>query len=181
MQREQFEKRIRSLLPEATDEAMAAWTAYADELSRDDVEPEAELYDESYVELTLIKQHCGEEIATQLFNYGTQFTFNYFELRGAASKLVNGWALEDIAKDTIENGCDATPEEYREFLETLQAFQTSDSLCAEKEREMENKQTRQETESVETMLVPFDGEPARSLEKLQKERKHKRKERGEER
>lgn len=181
MQREQFEKRIRSLLPEATDEAMAAWTAYADELSRDDVEPEAELYDESYVELTLIKQHCGEEIATQLFNYGTQFTFNYFELRGAASKLVNGWALEDIAKDTIENGCDATPEEYREFLETLQAFQTSDSLCAEKEREMENKQTRQETESVETMLVSFDGKPARSLEELQKERKHKRKERGEER
>lgn len=55
---------------------------------------------------------------------------------------------------------------------------------------MENKQTGQETESVETMLrgappqnilVSFDGKPARSLEELQKERKHKRKERGEER
>ena len=55
---------------------------------------------------------------------------------------------------------------------------------------MDNKQTGQETESVETMLrgtppsnilVSFDGKPARSLEKLQKERKHKRKERGEER
>lgn len=119
MQKEQFENLIRHLLPEATDEALDAWTTYANELSEDDVEPEAELYDKSYVELTLIKQHCGEEIATQLFNYGTQFTFNYFELRGAASKLVNGWTLENIVKDTVENGCDATPEEHQEFLETL--------------------------------------------------------------
>lgn len=126
MQREQFEKRIRSLLPEATDEAMDAWTAYADELSREDVEPEAELYDKSYVELTLIKQHCGEQVATQLFNYGDQFTFNYFELRGAASRLVSGWTLKDIAKDAVENGCDATPEEYEEFVDALQAFQMSD-------------------------------------------------------
>ena len=113
-------------MPEATDEAMNAWTAYADELSREDVEPESELYDKSYVELTLIKQHCGEEIATQLFNYGDQFTFNYFELRGAASRLVSGWTLEDIAKDAVENGCDATPEEYEEFVDALQTFQMSD-------------------------------------------------------
>lgn len=134
MQKEQFENLIRRLLPEATDEALDAWTTYANELSEDDVEPEAELYDKSYVELTLIKQHCGEEIATQLFNYGTQFTFNYYELRGAASKLVNGWTLENIVKDTVENGCDATPEEHQEFLEALQVFQASASSRAEKGR-----------------------------------------------
>ena len=133
MQKEQFENLIRHLLPEVTGEAIDAWTTYADELSQDDVEPEPELYDKSYVELTLIKQHCGEEIATQLFNYGTQFTFNYFELRGAASKLVNGWTLENIVKDTVENGCDATPEEHPEFLEALQVFQASASLCTEKD------------------------------------------------
>ncbi len=53
---------------------------------------------------------------------------------------------------------------------------------------MDNKQNGQETESVETMLkgtpplnilVSFDGKPARSLETLQKERKPKKKERGE--
>ena len=113
-------------MPEATDEAMNAWTAYADELSREDVEPESELYDKSYVELTLIKQHCGEQVATRLFNYGDQFTFNYFELRGAASRLVSGWTLEDIAKDAVENGCDATPEEYEEFVDALQTFQMAD-------------------------------------------------------
>ena len=68
--------------------------------------------------------------------------------------------------------------------------QISVFLCTEKERGMDNKQTGQETESVETMLkgtppsntfVSFDGKPARSLDKLQKERKHKKKERGEER
>lgn len=55
---------------------------------------------------------------------------------------------------------------------------------------MKKKQIAHEDESVETMLrgtppsnilVSFDGKPARSLEKLQKERKCKKKERGEER
>ena len=55
MQKEQFENLIRHLLPEVTGEAIDAWTTYADELSQDDVEPEPELYDKSYVELTLIK------------------------------------------------------------------------------------------------------------------------------
>lgn len=63
-------------------------------------------------------------------------------------------------------------------------------LCAEKENEMEKKQIVHEDESVESMLrgtppssilVSFDGKPARSLEELQKEQKRKRKERGEER
>jgi len=61
-------------------------------------------------------------------------------------------------------------------------------LCVEKEREMDNKQNGQEKESIETMLkgtppsnilVSFDGKPACSLEALQKERKPKKKERGE--
>lgn len=47
MQKEQFENLIRRLLPEATDEALDAWTTYANELSEDDVEPEAELYDKA--------------------------------------------------------------------------------------------------------------------------------------
>ena len=68
--------------------------------------------------------------------------------------------------------------------------QISVFLCAEKETEMEKKQIVHEDESVETMLrgtppsnilVSFDGKPARSLEELQKERKRKKKERGEER
>lgn len=126
MQREQFENRIRRLLPKVTDEAMTSWTAYAGELHQDGVEPETEFYDENYIELSLVQQHYGEEIATQLFNYGTQFTFNYFELRGAASKLANGWSLEKIAKFTLENDCDATPEEHEEFVAALRTFQMSE-------------------------------------------------------
>lgn len=55
---------------------------------------------------------------------------------------------------------------------------------------MKKKQIVHEDESVESMLrgtplsnilVSFDGKPARSLEELQKERKRRKKERGEER
>lgn len=68
--------------------------------------------------------------------------------------------------------------------------QISVFLCAEKEKEMKKKQIVHEDESVESMLrgtppsnilVSFDGKPARSLAELQKERKRRKKERGEER
>ena len=108
MQREEFESRVRALLPEVTDKGMASWMRYAEELDQDGVEPEADYYDENYVELTLVKQHHGAEIATQLFNYGEHFTFNYFELCGAARRLADGWTLADIESYTLENVCDAT-------------------------------------------------------------------------
>lgn len=122
MQREEFESRVRDLLPAATDGAMAAWTRYAEELDQDGVELETDYYDENYVELALVKQHYGTEIAAQLFNYGECFTFNYYELRGAARRLADGWTLADIEKYTIENGCDATQEEHEEFVEALRIF-----------------------------------------------------------
>lgn len=126
MRREEFESRVRALLPEVTDKAMAAWTRYAEELDQDGVELETDHYDENYVELTLVKQHYGEEITTQLFNYGEHFTFNYFELRGAARRLADGWTLAGIEAYTLENGCDATQEEHEEFVETLRAFRISE-------------------------------------------------------
>ena len=126
MRREEFESRVRALLPEVTDKAVDSWTRYAEELEQDGVEPETDHYDENYVELFLVKQHYGAEIATQLFNHGEHFTFNYFELRGAARRLADGWALADIEAYTLENGCDATPEEHEEFVETLRAFQKSE-------------------------------------------------------
>ena len=96
MTEEQFESQIMTLLPKASDAAVTAWTKY------------------------------GEEITTQLFNYGTQFTFNYFELRGAARKLTDGWSLDNIAQYTLENGGSATVEEHEKFAATLQEFQESE-------------------------------------------------------
>ena len=126
MKKEQFESRISALLPEVTDEGVIAWTRYAEELDQDEVEAEDLFYDENYIELSLVKQHYGEKITTQLFNYGTQFTFNYFELHGAARKLADGWPLDDIAKYTLENGSSTTAEEREELAAALREFQKSE-------------------------------------------------------
>lgn len=126
MQREQFESRIRDLLPEVTDEAMAAWTMYIEELDHDSVESAADLYAENYVGLSLVEQHHGKDIAAQLFNYGEHFVFNYFELCGAAARLTGGWTLERIVKDALGDGCDATREELAEFVASLRTFQESE-------------------------------------------------------
>ena len=87
MQRNEFETMVKELLLDVTAQAMEKWTQYAQELEQDGTEKASDLYDAAYVELRLIKENQGEAVAVSLFNYGEQFVFNYFELRGAAAKL----------------------------------------------------------------------------------------------
>ena len=122
MQRNEFEAMVKELLSDVTAQAMEKWTQYAQELEQDGTEKQSDLYDAAYVELQLVKEHQGEPTAASLFNYGEQFVFNYFELRGAAAKLTEGWTLEQIRDYTIENGCDPTDEEYRESEQALRTF-----------------------------------------------------------
>ena len=132
MQKNEFETMVKELLPNATEQAIEKWTQYEQEqeqeqeqeLEQDGTEKASDLYDAAYVELRLIKEHQGEAVAASLFNYGEQFVFNYFELRGAAAKLTEGWTMEQIRDYTIENGCDPTDEEYRESAQALQAFRS---------------------------------------------------------
>ena len=130
MQRNEFETMVKELLPNITEQAMEKWTQYAQELEQDGTEKASDLYDAAYVELRLIKEYQGEPTTARLFNYGEQFVFNYFELRGAAAKLTEGWPLEQIRDYTIENGCDPTDEEYRESAQALRTFRgQQDEMC----------------------------------------------------
>lgn len=89
MQKNEFEVMVKELLPDVTAQAMEKWTQYAQELEQDGTEKQSDLYDAAYVELRLVKEHQGETAAASLFNYGEQFVFNYFELRGTAAKLTD--------------------------------------------------------------------------------------------
>lgn len=122
MQRAEFESRIRELLPGASETALDHTVSYAEELEREAEECAESLYDAFYVELALVKRDHGAEIAKALFGCGEHFTFNFFELRGAARFLANGWSLEQVEAYTVENGCDATPEEAVESCLALKAF-----------------------------------------------------------
>ena len=124
MTREDFERRITDLLPDVSDQAMKNWLEYAKNLDRDGTETESEIFDRSFVELALIKRHQGMETAAALFNYGEKFVFNYFELRGAAELLKEGWPLERISDHAVENGCDPTLEAMEESHAALEEFQS---------------------------------------------------------
>ena len=124
MTREDFERRITDLLPDVSDQAMKNWLEYAENLDRDGTETESEIFDRSFVELALIKRHQGMETAAALFNYGEKFVFNYFELRGAAELLKEGWPLERISDHAVENGCDPTLEAMEESHAALEEFQS---------------------------------------------------------
>ena len=112
MQKNEFEVMVKELLPDVTAQAMEKWTQYAQELEQDGTEKACDLYDAAYVELRLIKEHQGEPTAASLFNYGEQFVFNYFELRGAAAKLTEGWTLEQIDAYAKETGMPSPYSDY---------------------------------------------------------------------
>ena len=132
MQKEQFETRIKGLLPNMTEQAMDKWEDYAQYLLEEEEETSDFFYDAVYVELCLIKQHQGEQTATSLFNYGEHFVFNYFELRGAAALLTDGWALDKIRDFVIKSDCDPTQEEYEESQNALRDFRKSEGHPEEK-------------------------------------------------
>ena len=132
MQKEQFEARIKELLPNMTEQAMDKWEDYAQYLVEEEEETSDFFYDAVYVELCLIKQHQGEQTATILFNYGEHFAFNYFELRGAAALLTDGWALDKIRDYVIKSDCDPTQEEYEESQNALRDFRKSEGYPEEK-------------------------------------------------
>lgn len=132
MQKEQFEARIKELLPNMTEQAMDKWEDYAQYLVEEGEETSDFFYDAVYVELCLIKQHQGEQTATSLFNYGEHFVFNYFELRGAAALLTDGWTLDKIRDFVIKSDCDPTQEEYEESQNALRDFRKSEGHPEEK-------------------------------------------------
>lgn len=132
MQKEQFEARIKELLPNMTEQAMDKWEDYAQYLVEEEEETSDFFYDAVYVELCLIKQHQGEQTATSLFNYGEHFVFNYFELRGAAALLTDGWALDKIRDYVIKSDCDPTQEEYEESQNALRDFRKLEGHPEEK-------------------------------------------------
>lgn len=132
MQKEQFEARIKELLPNTTEQAMDKWEDYAQYLLEEEEETSDLFYDAVYVELCLIKQHQGEQTATSLFNYGEHFVFNYFELRGAAALLTDGWTLDKIRDFVIKSDCDPTQEEYEESQNALRDFRKSEGHPEEK-------------------------------------------------
>ena len=132
MQKEQFETRIKELLPNMTEQAMDKWEDYAQYLLEEEEETSDFFYDAVYVELCLIKQHQGEQTATSLFNYGEHFVFNYFELRGAAALLTDGWALDKIRDFVIKSDCDPTQEDYEESQNALRDFRKSEGHPEEK-------------------------------------------------
>ena len=138
MQREEFDLRVRMLLPQASEAALESYALLAEDPEVEETMRCSTFYDSLYVDLALVKRDHGEAIATDLFNYAETYTFNPFELRGAARLIADGWKIPEIANHMIEHGgeepfCEYPPEEEMESEALLWLFQnkakTFGDLC----------------------------------------------------
>ena len=129
MRKEEFESRIRELLPGASAIALAAVTTYAeepDEWALELSDGAEHFYDAFYVNLALVRRDYGEELAQSIFNHGERYLFYPSELRAVAGLAAGGSSMEQIM-DCIETfGCAATDAENAESQELLSRFQSGE-------------------------------------------------------
>ena len=128
MQREEFDLRVRMLLPQASESALECCAQLAGDPEVEETMGRSTFYDSLFVDLALVKRDHGETVTTDLLNYADRYTFNPFELRGAARLIAEGWEIPQIADHLIEHGgeepfCEYTPEEEQESEALLWLFQ----------------------------------------------------------
>jgi hypothetical protein len=122
MDSKEFENRIAELLPEANEAATQSWIMYANELDAVGAEQTEVFFTDLFIELSLASEHYGKEIALQLFDLGTSFTLNPFEVRGAAKHLRDGGAESEIEKLAVDGYFFTDTEEMQEYQNAKEAF-----------------------------------------------------------
>jgi len=101
-----FEKKMQILLQNPDPAATKAWLAYANELEQDGICDAADFCRVIHKELVSIQKEFGQEIVERLYNGGKEFTFNPFELRGAAEFLHRGLTMAEVISKALEGSCD---------------------------------------------------------------------------
>lgn len=123
----EFEKRIREMLPTATDESMMSWEDYADEHGNHEEKYVWEAQDEYYAGFVLAYRRYGSEIASMLFELpSTEGTImNPFELPGAAKMLASGMKTSEVTEEIDLHGYDVTPDESNELCAIREELRVS--------------------------------------------------------
>ena len=106
MQREEFETRIRELLPGSSEIALATVTTYAeepDELAIELSDGAGHFYDAFYVNLALVRRDYGEDIAQSIFNHGERYLFYPSELRAVARLVASGSSMVVTNAESAES------------------------------------------------------------------------------
>ncbi len=88
-------------------DATKAWQTYADYLEQEEEVCDADDFCRVVCkELASIQKKFGPEIAERLYNEGKEFTFNPFELRGAAELLQKGLPMSEVVSMALEGLCE---------------------------------------------------------------------------
>ena len=106
MNKETFSAKMQAMLSAPDPEATKAWLNYSDDLEQDGICDAAAFRHIVCEELGAIQKEFGQEITDTLYNAGKQFTFNPFELRGAAEFLKKGLPLNEVIDKAREGLCD---------------------------------------------------------------------------
>jgi|GEM_PF-1621733 len=112
-----FDNRIKMLFPgqKFHDGAFQSWHQYANELDADGTEKKTIFYRDLSIEIGLVAEHNGSDIALQLFNLGSAFTLNPYEIRGAADLLQEGTVLPEIAVRARDDDLYRSPAQEEQF------------------------------------------------------------------
>ena len=106
MTKEKFENEINRLIETPYPEATKAWLEYSDYLEQDQICDAADFRRVVHKELVAIKEKYGPTIVERLYNAGTEFTFNPFEMRQAAKFLNDGKTMKEVIELAQQGLCE---------------------------------------------------------------------------
>lgn len=107
---QEFQSKMKELLPGASEKAIKQLISYAEELDGEKTYPQGAFFSESYVNYNLAVCQHGADIIGSVLKVCEEFCLNPWEIRDAASLMANGASQGDIVQKSVEGELDYQPE-----------------------------------------------------------------------
>ena len=122
---QEFESKMKELLPGASGKAIATLINYAEDLHKDGTHPMGAFFSASYVAYNLVTRRYGVDTASRVLKICEESCFNPWEILDAARLVDAGVPSAEIIRKAIDGELDLLPKHYDEIKAGLATLKNS--------------------------------------------------------
>jgi len=119
---QEFESKMRELLPGASEKAVRQLIDYAEELDERGTHPKGAFFSENYVAYNLAAQQYGIEVAGKVLKICEESCFNHWEILDAARLVSENAPPAEIIKKAVDGELDLDGKQWDEIKAGLMAL-----------------------------------------------------------
>ena len=123
---QEFESKIKELIPGASATAIQKNIQYANELEADDIHPKGAFFSESFVAYFIASRRYGADIARELLKICEDSCLNPWEILDAAELMRDGTSPDKIADMSVNGELDMSSENWNEIKAWISVFKRNE-------------------------------------------------------